>query len=143
MLFSSPTVYAPIYAHEPTVLIVSVPERRPESARIMRLALLSIVHQIVGFPSSRPTGPLNLHLEGFDPLPSTLMQALKARLVGVTCLSRQAEGGEACEIHIRIADRLSRLTRRGKEGVRFHPALDSLFCSMNNLYLEGREDGSD
>ncbi|MFQ5598694.1 MAG: hypothetical protein ACE5GK_11660 [Nitrospiria bacterium] len=142
-LFSSPTVYAPIYAHEPSVLIVSVPEKYPESDRIMGLALLSIVHQILGFANPRPTVPLYLHLDGLDPLPSSLMRALKARLIGVTYLSRQDEGDEACETHIRIAEGLSRLTRRGKEGLRFHPALDGPFCSLNGPYLEGGENGPD
>ncbi len=125
-LFSSPTVYAPIYAHEPTALIVSVSKERRESDQILRLALLSIVHQLVSLPKHRSGVPIYLHLDGLDPLPFDLMTALTERGVGLTCLAGQAAGYEGCGFHIEISEPLSRLTWRGRGTKWFHPVLDGL-----------------
>ncbi len=131
-LFSRPTAYAPIYHHEPSVLIVCLPMEIPESRRLLQLAFLSIAHQLLSYPPGRRPLPLYFHLEEIDPLPADLFPALTERQVGLTCLAERSEGREGYGIEIRIAEGISELIREGGEALAFHPALEKSAVSSQH-----------
>ncbi len=128
-VFSRPTIYAPIYYHQPSVLIVYLSPELPESRRLLRLAFLSIAHQILSFPPGACPLPLYFHMDEVDPLPEDILMGLGKRHAGLTYLSKHSEAYEGCGIEIRVAEGMSELIREGGEARPFHPALEKAAVS--------------
>ncbi len=123
-LFLEPTIYAPIFFHEESVLLVYVSQKHEQAQRILNLICQSLFLQIAGYSKKCSLKPIFIHFDWNSDLylPDEILMKFKTVGVGLTSYCKDRGGlDEGIATGIRIINEKQATITEGTRTRKFTP----------------------